>query len=542
MRQLGTITPSATDFAARAQQTKVIPVTVTVMADTLTPVGIYQVLAQDRPGTFLMESAAPGGVWSRYSFIGVNSRATLTTDPSANDPTAAVWLGDVPAGVPTQGTIADVLKQTLSILETEDIERENLPTLLSGMVGYVGYDMIQFWEKLPNRPKSDLDLPLAGLNLVTDLAIFDNTDATVTLVANAINFDGRDSGVERAYSDAVDRLKSMLETLQAPAANHLGVNTAAVLPADRQNAAARIAERLATEVTPNWSEEEYGNFVKKSQKAIADGEITQIVLSRRFETELDASALDVYRMLRFFNPSPYMFLYNFQTPAGDDFQLVGASPEALVTVQHGQAISHPIAGTRRRGATEAEDQALEVELLADDKERSEHIMLVDLAKHDLAKVCDEDSIQVPRYMFVERFSHVMHLISHVTGKIRSGLNAYDVLAATFPAGTLTGAPKPRALELIDEWEPIARGPYGGVVGYFDFAGNMDMAIVIRSAIITAGKAYVQTGAGIVADSVPQAEADETTNKAAAPLRGVLLATELADVNNDYLAGFEQAKG
>ncbi len=539
MRQLGPISPSAADFAARAKSTNVIPVTVTVMADTLTPVGLYQLLAQDRPGTFLMESAAPGGVWSRYSFVGVTSCATLTTDPLAPDPTAAHWLGDVPAGVPTDGNIADVLKQTLSVLATEDVQRDDLPTLLAGMVGYLGWDMVQFWEKLPQGPENDLGLPFAAMNLVSDLAIFDNTNSTVTLVANAINFNGLDTGVDEAYADAVSRLQRMLGRLQEPVRAQLGI-TGTVTAVD--DPAARIAERLATEISSDWDAAEYGRFVTESKAAIESGEVTQIVLSRRFETDFEASALDVYRMLRFLNPSPYMFLYNFQTPRGEDFQLVGSSPEALVTVQHGQAISHPIAGTRRRGADEAQDQQLEEELLADDKERSEHIMLVDLAKEDLAKVCDPESIQVPRYMFVERFSHVMHLISHVSGQIRQDLSAYDVLAATFPAGTLSGSPKPRAVELIHQWEPYARGPYGGVVGYFDFAGNMDMAIVIRSAILKSGKAYVQTGAGIVAQSDPRAEADETTNKAAAPLRGVLLAKDLQAVDEDYLAELEKLKG
>lgn len=539
MRQLGPISPSAADFAARAQRTNVIPVTVTVMADTLTPVGLYQLLAKDRPGTFLMESAAPGGVWSRYSFVGVTSIATLTTDPLAPDPTAAHWLGDVPAGVPTDGTIAEVLQQTLSVLATEDVQRADLPTLLSGMVGYLGWDMIQFWEQLPAGPGNDLQLPLAAMNLVSDLAIFDNTNSTVTLVANAINFNGLQTGVEQAYADAISRLQRMLRTLREPASAQLGI-TGTVTAAD--DPAARIAERLAAEVRTDWDGTEYGKFVTESKAAIEAGEITQIVLSRRFETDFESSALDVYRMLRFLNPSPYMFLYNFRTPQGQDFQLVGSSPEALVTVQHGQAISHPIAGTRHRGANEAQDQALEQELLADDKERSEHIMLVDLAKEDLAKVCEPDSIHVPRYMFVERFSHVMHLISHVTGQIRQGLSAYDVLAATFPAGTLSGSPKPRAIELIHRWEPYARGPYGGVVGYFDFAGNMDMAIVIRSAILKNGKAYVQTGAGIVAQSDPVAEADETTNKAAAPLRGVLLAKDLQTAEQNYLDDLEKLKG
>ena len=539
MRQLGPISPSAADFAARAQRTNVIPVTVTVMADTLTPVGLYQLLAKDRPGTFLMESAAPGGVWSRYSFVGVTSSATLTTDPLAPDPTAAHWLGDVPAGVPTDGTIAEVLQQTLSVLATEDVQRADLPTLLSGMVGYLGWDMIQFWEQLPAGPGNDLQLPLAAMNLVSDLAIFDNTNSTVTLVANAINFNGLQTGVEQAYADAISRLQRMLRTLREPASAQLGI-TGTVTAAD--DPAARIAERLAAEVRTDWDGTEYGKFVTESKAAIEAGEITQIVLSRRFETDFESSALDVYRMLRFLNPSPYMFLYNFRTPQGQDFQLVGSSPEALVTVQHGQAISHPIAGTRHRGANEAQDQALEQELLADDKERSEHIMLVDLAKEDLAKVCEPDSIHVPRYMFVERFSHVMHLISHVTGQIRQGLSAYDVLAATFPAGTLSGSPKPRAIELIHRWEPYARGPYGGVVGYFDFAGNMDMAIVIRSAILKNGKAYVQTGAGIVAQSDPVAEADETTNKAAAPLRGVLLAKDLQTAEQNYLDDLEKLKG
>jgi anthranilate synthase component 1 len=274
---------------------------------------------------------------------------------------------------------------------------------------------------------------------------------------------------------------------------------------------------------------EYLSAVAEGKAAIRDGEVFQVVLAQRFDLDCPADALDVYRTLRASNPSPYMYLYRTTDPAGRRLDVVGSSPEALVTVDSGRVLAHPIAGTRPRGATPAEDAALAEELLADEKERAEHLMLVDLARNDLGRVCRAGSVEVVDFMSVERYSHVMHLVSTVEGDLAPGCTAYDVLRATFPAGTLSGAPKPRAMELIDKLEPVRRGVYGGVVGYLDFAGDMDMAIAIRTALLADGVAYVQAGAGIVADSVPEREDDECRNKAAAVLRAVATAATLRSV-------------
>lgn len=538
MHDLGTVVPGAEEFLELAQDHRVIPVTMTLLTDSHTPLSIYRALATDdtgaaRPGTFLMESAAPGAAWSRHSFIGVSSSATLSAVDGA-----AHWIGEPPVGTPREGTTAEVLRKTLEFLagtatpdpatdaEPDPAARatpgrpfiEELPHLTSGLVGYAGWDVIRHWEKLPHPPTDDLHVPEMAMNLVSDLAVHDNRDGTVTLVANAINFDGQDTGAERAYTDAVARLHQMSAKLAEP--------VAPVVSTAQPDWGAAVKQDLTDRVVHAWDQDEYLATLGKAKQAIIDGEVFQIVVSRRFEVETDVDALAVYRMLRLLNPSPYMYLMHFETPDGEPYQLVGASPEALVTVEDTTVITHPIAGTRPRGETPKQDAELAEDLLADQKERAEHIMLVDLARNDLAKVCVPGSVQVTRFMAVERFSHVMHLTSHVQGELAPEHSAYDVLSATFPAGTLSGAPKPRALQLLDAWEPARRGIYGGVVGYFDLSGRMDAAIAIRSALLKNGRAYVQAGGGIVADSDDDAERLETVNKAAAPLRAVLAADRL----------------
>ncbi|GAA1147418.1 anthranilate synthase component I [Nesterenkonia lutea] len=528
MHDLGTVVPGRGEFIRLAHDHRVIPVTMTLLADAHTPLSIYRALAADqrgeaRPGTFLMESAAPGAAWSRHSFIGVSSSATLSEKDGA-----AHWMGTPPNGTPLHGTTAQVLRDTLEFLAGTAREPgrstrgrpfiDELPHLTSGLVGYAGWDVIRHWEKLPHPPVDDLHVPEMAMNLVSDLAVHDNRDGTVTLVANAINFDGLDTGAERAYADAVDRLHAMAAKLAEPAAP--------VVSTAQPDWGAAVERDLQDRVVHAWDQNEYLATLSRAKQAIVDGEVFQIVVSRRFEVETDVDALAVYRMLRLLNPSPYMYLMHFETPTGEPYQLVGASPEALVTVEDTTVVTHPIAGTRPRGETPREDAELAEDLLADQKERAEHIMLVDLARNDLAKVCVPGSVQVTRFMAVERFSHVMHLTSHVQGELASEYSAYDVLAATFPAGTLSGAPKPRALQLLDEWEPTRRGIYGGVVGYFDLSGRMDAAIAIRSALLKDGRAFVQAGGGIVADSEDDAERQETVNKAAAPLRAVLAADRL----------------
>lgn len=516
MHTFGVVAPTEAEFLDLAADYRVIPVSVRVLAESHSPLSIYRALAASDPGTFLMESAAPGAAWDRHSFIGVNSAATLSEKDGR-----AHWIGQAPAGAPTEGSAAEVLRKTLEFLTGPHGRAltEQLPHLASGLVGYAGWDVVRHWENLPHPPADDLGLPELAMNLVSDLAVHDNRDGTITLIANAINRDGQPTGAAAAYQDAVERLAAMQAKLAEPIAAEV-----AVAP---HNWDELVEQDLQTRVKHTWDENAYLATLEKAKQAIIDGEVFQIVVSRRFEVETEVDALAVYRMMRLLNPSPYMYLMHFQTPAGEPYHVVGASPEALVTVDAERTVvSHPIAGTRPRGATPVQDKELAEDLLADQKERAEHIMLVDLARNDLAKVCEPGSVEVTRFMSVEHFSHVMHLTSHVQGKLAESSSPFSVLAATFPAGTLSGAPKPRALQLLDAWEPTGRGVYGGVVGYFDLSGRMDAAIAIRSAVLTAGKAYVQSGGGIVADSEADAERQETVNKAAAPLRAVLAAGRL----------------
>ncbi|MDO4918386.1 anthranilate synthase component I [Kocuria sp.] len=515
MQHLGTITPTLEEFREYAATRRVVPVRTTVLADSLTPVGLYRALVTrdgaPRPGTFLLESAAEGGVWSRYSFVGAGSMATLTARDGR-----AHWIGDPPAGAPTDGDPLEALRATMELLHTEPFE--GVPPLTSGMVGFVGWEAVRRWEKLPHPPEDDLHVPELAMNLVADMAVHDGKDGTVLLVANAVNLNGTDENVDAAYHDAVARLESMLARLATP----LGRTTVSVTD-ERQDPA-----DLETAVHQSWDRELFMAAIDRGKQAIVDGDIFQVVVSRRFEAACDADSLDVYRTLRRINPSPYMYLYSFEDAGGRPYSIVGSSPEALVTVTGRQAVTHPIAGSRPRGATVDEDLALERDLLADDKERAEHLMLVDLARNDLSRVAEPGSVDVSEFMEIERFSHIMHLCSTVVARMREDVSAYDVLAATFPAGTLSGAPKPRALQLLDQYEPLRRAVYGGVVGYMDFAGNMDMAIAIRTALLLEGTAYVQAGGGIVADSDPESEAQESLNKATAPLRAALLAQALRE--------------
>ncbi len=349
--------------------------------------------------------------------------------------------------------------------------------------------------------------------LATDLAVFDHREGAVWLIANAINYDDQPSGVRQAYDDAVRRLERMTSNLCRPL----------------QHQVHTMDPRVHVDFSSRTETVDYLESVETAKEHIRAGDAFQIVLSQRFSMPCEASALDVYRVLRATNPSPYMYL--FRMPDPDDlntvaFDIVGSSPEALVTLNDGEALLHPIAGTRPRGATEEADAQLADELLADEKERAEHLMLVDLGRNDLGRVCTPGSVEVVEFMAVERFSHVMHIVSTVIGQLRPGLTAVDLLSATFPAGTLSGAPKPRAMEIIDDLEPVRRGLYAGCVGYLDFAGDTDTAITIRTAVIANGTAHVQAGAGIVADSDPDSEHAECRSKAMAVLRAVAVASSV----------------
>lgn len=487
-------------FRKLASDRRVIPVSRRLLADGDTPVGLYRKLAAERPGTFLLESAENGRSWSRYSFVGVRSAATLTSRDGE-----AHWLGTPPVGVPTSGDPLDALRATVEALHTPRDLASGMPPFTGGMVGYLGYDIVRRLEKIGPGERDDLQLPELTMLLTSDLAVLDHWDGSVLLIANAINHNDLETGVDEAYADAVARLDAM----EADLSRAVSQPPAALPPSE------------LPEYTALWGGEQYQEAVEDIKERIRAGEAFQVVPSQRFETPCDASALDVYRVLRATNPSPYMYLFRL-----DGFDVVGSSPEALVKVEDGRAMVHPIAGTRPRGATPQQDQTLADELLADPKERAEHLMLVDLGRNDLGRVCEPGSVEVVDFMSIEKYSHVMHIVSTVTGQVAEGRTAFDVLTACFPAGTLSGAPKPRAMQIIDELEPSRRGLYGGCVGYLDFAGDSDTAIAIRTALLRDGTAYVQAGAGVVADSDPVAEDTECRNKAAAVLRAIHTANRL----------------
>jgi anthranilate synthase component I len=522
----GRVMPDAATFRRLASTRRVVPVTRRLLADGETPVGVYRKLAGG-PGTFLLESAEQGAgsggtAWSRYSFIGVRSAATLTERDGQ-----AEWLGTPPDGVPSTGDPATVLRETVRALTGLAHRDPELPPLTGGMVGYLSYDLVRRFERLPTLTEDDLPVPEVGMMLATDLVVLDHYDGSAILVANAIlpptgdpaaeNTAGEDTvredtaAVEAAYHHAVGRLDAMTTALSRPLPPLISTM-------DVQVSRGELASR-----TPEGA---FPKAVEAAKEAIRAGECFQIVPSQRFERDTDADPLDLYRVLRTRNPSPYMYLLRY-----DDFDIVGSSPEAhlKVTVDADgthRALLHPLAGTRPRGATPAEDAALAAELVTDPKERAEHVMLVDLGRNDLGRVCRPGSVTVPEFAAVERYSHVMHIVSTVVGKLRDDRDAFDALVATFPAGTLSGAPKVRAMELIEELEPVRRGLYGGTVGYFSFGGDLDMAIAIRTALMRAGRAYVQAGCGVVADSDPHAEELETRNKAATVLSAIAAAETL----------------
>jgi len=503
--------PDLEGFRALARDRRVVPVVRRFLADGETPIGVYRKLAEDAPGTFLLESAEQG-LWSRWSIVGARSSATLTVRGGE-----ACWLGDPPVGVPVHGDPLVALRDTVAELRTPRLP--GLPPLTGGMIGYLSWDVVRRWERLPDLTVDDLAVPELSMSLATDLAVLDHADGSVLLIANAVNQDGTDERVDEAWADAVLRLDRMTRQLQEPAASTVAVHD----PLDGWSGPRAAGGAGVQERTERAS---YLSAVREGKAHIRDGDVFQVVLAQRFDVECPAEALDVYRVLRASNPSPYMYLYRTVDAHGRRLDVVGSSPEALVKVTGDRVISHPIAGTRPRGETAAQDARLAEDLLADTKERAEHLMLVDLARNDLGRVCTPGTVEVVDFMSVERYSHVMHLVSTVEGDLAPGRTAYDVLQATFPAGTLSGAPKPRAMEIIEKLEPTRRGLYGGVVGYFDWAGDMDMAIAIRTALLRDGVAHVQAGAGIVADSVPETEDAECRHKAAAVIRAVATAATL----------------
>lgn len=502
-----TSTTTRAEFAARfAAGDRVVPVIRELFADGETPVGIYRKLAAGKPGTFLLESAEQGGIWSRFSFVGVSCFGVLTQQADA-----AVWLD---SGLSAERALGpdrptaplDALATLYARWSTPRVDGH--PPLTGGLVGFIGWEAIRQLERLPQIPPADFSVPGQALSFVSELVVLDHRFGTVMLIAAALG-DGEQSE-EHAWAEAQTRLDRMQGELAQPSEAWL----------------AEVDLTIAPTPIPRTTPAEFAAAIETSKQYIRDGDVFQVVISQRFDHEITADPIDVYRVLRTLNPSPYMYLLSLVDADGEPYSIVGSSPEALVKVTDRRVYMHPIAGSRPRGESPEADLDLAEELLADAKEQAEHLMLVDLARNDLLKVCRAGSVEVTEFMQVERFSHIMHLVSSVEGDLREGTTAVDVFRATFPAGTLSGAPKPRALEIIDELEPAQRGVYGGVVGYLDFAGDADLAIAIRTATIVGGLARVQAGAGLVADSDPAAEHQESQNKAAAPLRAVAVANAM----------------
>ena len=485
---------------------RVIPLVETLFSGSETPLSIFEKLASDKNGSFLLESAQHG-VWARYSFIGVNNRGYLLQESDGK----VVWHSAENHAPLASGSFdlpRSALNAVAAIQESWTTAAiGNLPPLTSGLVGVMGWDLIREIENLPPASKKDFESPILALCMFRDLVVVDHETNSVLLVSNIFNAEGTD--IQSSYDSALANIDAMRRDLLKP-------SEAVIADIDFDS------DYLAQH---NTNKPEFISAVESAKEFVRAGDVFQVVISQRFDLQSHATPLDSYRVLRSLNPSPYMYLLNFEDSNGP-FAVVGSSPEALVSVTKGIAVTHPIAGSRPRGKSVEDDLQLEEDLLRDSKEKSEHLMLVDLARNDLLKVCLPSSVSVSEFMQVHRFSHIMHLVSTVEGQIEPGRSPVDVFKATFPAGTLSGAPKPRALEIIDELEPSNRGIFGGVVGYFDFAGNADLAIAIRTAFIRDGIAHVQAGAGIVLDSVPESEFQETLAKANAPLRAIAAANKM----------------
>ena len=482
------------EFSNLADEYTVIPVWRELVADFITPVAGFARVVGDGSG-FLLESVEHGERWSRWSFIGRNPLLRIV---KANGEISIE--GDYLETVATDGQLLDLVENLQRELTSPSIS--DLPPMHSGIMGYIGYDIVREIEDLPDTPNDDLSIPDAILSVIGELAVFDHWKQRVILIANAIVPKGSDNAtVQSAYLDATERLDSLVSDGARPIQEPLLTPPA-------------LVEELP-EVRSTMTEGEYCAAVEIAKEHILDGDIFQVVLSQRYDFSLDADPFDVYRVLRQINPSPYMYFVR-----NDEVTLVGCSPEPLVQVLGDRVISRPIAGTRARGANENEDRILAAQLQEDPKELAEHVMLVDLARNDLGRVSEFGTLEIDEMMSLEYYSHVMHLTSQVSGRLASGRSPVDVLRATFPAGTVSGAPKVRAMEIIDNLEPTKRGPYAGIVGYLDFSGNVDNAIAIRTMVITKDFASIQAGAGSVADSEALSEYQECWNKAKALLSAV----------------------
>jgi len=495
--------PSLDEFLKLAAQGNLIPVTRRILADFETPLSAYRKI-RGQGESFLFESVEGGEHIGRYSFVGCNPRAVIKQTENRVE---VLENGKVAESFVIGKDVKDGLEVVERVMKKyRAVSVPNLPRFTGGAVGFIGYEFIHDVEPVvPRPPQDELKTPVMYFLVADQLLIFDRVQQTITVLVNAI-LDDAETPTE-AYENATSEIDRIISLLEQPS-EHAAVAVTNEIP--------------SVEFQSNQTKEKFFTNVETAKKYIHAGDIIQVVGSQRFSAPVKSSPLDIYRAVRNVNPSPYMFLLEL-----DGFSLVGASPEIHVRCEDSKVEIRPIAGTRRRGKNEAEDLALEKELLADPKERAEHVMLVDLARNDIGRVCDFGSVAVKELMVIERYSHVMHIVTQVEGKLSADKTNYDLMRATFPAGTVSGAPKIRAMQIISEMEQTARGPYAGAVGYFSFNGNCDTCITLRTALIKDGKAYVQAGGGWVADSEPENEFQETVNKSMAMRKAIAMAESFA---------------
>jgi anthranilate synthase component 1 len=492
--------PSFEDFVTLSGKGNLVPVWTELAADYETPVSVFQKLSEGHETvSFLLESAENSEQIGRYSFLGTRPRLEIRARGRILSVRESGQSGFTTRELPeSEGDPLHEIERLMARFRPVPVE--GLPVFSGGAVGFLGYDMVRFFEPTVPPPIDDgLGLPDMAFVITETLVIFDHRFRKLQLVANLCTDDFPDAAT--AYAAARERIDGLIEALRRPRPS---------VPFSL------MAEPPTSPVRSNTTRDEYEGMVLKAKEYILAGDIFQVVPSQRFENDYTGRPIDLYRALRHVNPSPYMFCLQF----GDEFALVGSSPEVHVQAIEGRIRIRPIAGTRWRGKTPEEDEALARELLADPKECAEHVMLVDLARNDVGRVAEYGSVEVSEFMIVERYSHVMHIVSNVRGRLRAGQSAYDVMRATFPAGTVSGSPKVRAMQIINELEKSKRGAYAGAVGYFGFDGNHDSCIALRTVVLKDGKAYVQAGAGVVADSVPASEYEETVNKAKGMLRAI----------------------
>jgi anthranilate synthase component I len=485
--------PDFDTFNKLSNQGNLIPVYKEILADIDTPVTALMKLGS-KSHVFLLESVEGGEKWARYTFLGSDPRIIFTVK---GKDVLIHENGDVQRFK----HLGDPLKYLKDLLNAyRPVPVEGLPRFYGGAVGFLGYDMVRYFEKLDAQSMDDLNTVDSTFIITDTLIVFDNIRHTIKVVSCAVT-EGRND-IRNIYDETINKIDGMIDILRTPV--------------ETKERYRKVANE--SPLRSNMPPETFKDIVRKAKDYIVAGDIIQVVLSQRFATENGIDPIDLYRALRYVNPSPYLFFLKL-----DDMFLIGSSPEVMVRLEEGIAELRPIAGTRRRGKSEQEDRRLADELLEDPKERAEHVMLVDLGRNDLGRIARIGSVQVNQLMVVERYSHVMHLVTNIQAQLSEGKDCFDVLKAAFPAGTLSGAPKVRAMEIIDELEPTRRGPYGGAVGYFSYTGNMDLCITIRTILIKDGKAFIQVGAGIVADSDPDMEYQETVNKGEGMMQAIRLA-------------------